>query len=134
MLARAKFATLMPIKKMNRAIKFYTKQLGGRLMYRASGAMKDDFASVKVAGTEIWLITPSKREKRTVSYSAFQVKDIKRVVKGLQKNGVKFDKAERMGADSKVDGPIAWEPWGASAFFSDPEGNLLMLWQNIPPM
>jgi predicted enzyme related to lactoylglutathione lyase len=133
MLGKAKFATLMPIKNMNRAIRFYTKSLGGKLQERATGAMKNDWASVKVAGEQIWLITPAKREKRTVAYSSFLVRDIKRTVKALTKSGVKFDPAERM-EGSKSEGPIAWMPWGGSAFFKDSEGNLLMLWQNIPPM
>ena len=134
MLGKAKFATLMPIKNMNRAIRFYTKSLGGKLQERATGAMKNDWASVKVAGEQIWLITPSKREKRTVAYSTFVVSDIKRTVKALTKSGVKFDKAEDMGPGTRIEGPIAYAPWGASAFFQDSEGNLLMVWQNFPPM
>jgi predicted enzyme related to lactoylglutathione lyase len=134
MLARSKFATLMPIRNMNRAIRFYTKSLGGKLQERASGAMRNDWASVRVAGESIWLITPSKREKRTVAYTAFLVRNIKPIVRGLQRRGVKFEKAERATPQTKIDGPIATEPWGSSAFFKDSEGNLLMLWQNNPPM
>jgi catechol 2,3-dioxygenase-like lactoylglutathione lyase family enzyme len=134
MLSRAKFATLMPIRNMNRAIRFYTKSLGGRVLMRAPGEMRDEWASVKVGSEEFWLITPSKREKRTVAYSAFMVGNIRNVVRGLAKKGVKFEKAERMSPETKIDGPIATEPWGKSAFFKDTEGNLLMLWQNVPEM
>ena len=37
-----------------------------------------------------------------------------------------------MGPKSRVEGPIAFETFGAAAFFKDPEGNLLMIWQNSP--
>jgi predicted enzyme related to lactoylglutathione lyase len=131
MLSKSGFATIMPIKDMNRAIKFYTTKLGGRLQMRADGPMKDFWASVKVAGHNVWLVKPMKREKRTVAYSTFLVKDIRRTVKGLVAGGVKFDKAEPMGPESKVVGPIAFDPFGASAFFKDTEGNLLMLWQDM---
>ena len=36
-----------------------------------------------------------------------------------------------MNHHTKVDGPIAYEEFGASAFFKDSEGNLLMLWQGF---
>ncbi|HTT34880.1 MAG TPA: VOC family protein [Thermoplasmata archaeon] len=128
-LSSAQLATLMPIRNMDRAVKFYTKMLGARVLMRGTGAMKNSWASVRVAGAEVWLITPSKREKRTLAYSTFLVRNIRSVVKKLQANGVKFSRAERSSKETRVEGPIAFEPWGAAAFFSDSEGNELMLWQ-----
>jgi catechol 2,3-dioxygenase-like lactoylglutathione lyase family enzyme len=124
----------MPVKDMDRAVKFYTKSLGGKLTYRGEGDMKDSMASVKLGKEEFWLITPESWEKRELSYSAFLVKNIKAAVKELEGKGVKFNPGEKMGKESKVEGPITYEPWGASAFFKDSEGNLLMVWQNNPPM
>ncbi len=134
MVSGAQLTPLIPIRNMNRAIKFYTKALGGRLLYRGRGAMRDSWASVKVGNAEAWLITPSKQEKRTLAYSVFVVKNIKAYVGKLQQNGVKFQRAERMGPKTKVVGPIAYEPFGAAAFFKDSEGNVLMIWQNTVPM
>ncbi len=132
MVAGVRMATLLPIRNMNRAIRFYTKTVGGKLISRMEGEMKDFWASVKVGDSEIWLITPEKREKRTLAYSTFVVKDIKAFVNGLKRKGVKFRRAERLGPETKLDGPIAYEPFGASAFFKDPEGNVMMVWQNHP--
>lgn len=126
--------SLIPIQNMNRAIKFYTKTLGGKLHYRGRGQMRDSWAALRVAGAELWFIRPEKREKRTLSYHTFLVKDIKRFVAKLKRAGVKFGKAEPMGKDSRIEGPIVFESFGASAFFKDTEGNLLMAWQNFPPM
>ena len=126
--------SLIPIRNMNRAIKFYTKVLGGRLHYRGQGQMKDSWAALRVAGAELWFVQPSKREKRALSYHMFLVKDIRRYVAKLKRAGAKFEKPDRMSKETRIDGPIAFEPFGASAFFKDSEGNLLMVWQNDPPM
>jgi catechol 2,3-dioxygenase-like lactoylglutathione lyase family enzyme len=119
---------------MNRAIKFYTKRLGGKLLYRGRGEMKDAFAGLKLGTHEVWLITPEKWERRDLAYSTLLVKNIKRYVAGLLKNGVRFQRAEKMGQESRIVGPITYAEFGASAFFKDSEGNLLMVWQNAVPM
>jgi catechol 2,3-dioxygenase-like lactoylglutathione lyase family enzyme len=134
MVSSTRLTTLMPIKDMSRAIKFYTKCLGAKVQYRGEGEMKDFFASLKLGNDEVWLIIPSKREKRTLAYTTFVVKNIKVFVNGLKRKGVKFQRAERISPDTKVEGPIAYESFGASAFFKDSEGNVLMVWQVGPGM
>ena len=130
MLSKANFASLVPIRNMNRALRFYTRTLGGSLNMRAPGDMKNSWASVNLGKSEFWLVKPDKNEKRDLAYSAFVVKDIKKTVEGLKRKKVRFLPAERMGADSKVDGPISYSPYGAAAILKDSEGNLLMLWEN----
>lgn len=134
MLSGARLATLIPIKNMDRAIKFYTQVVGGKLVYRGDGEMKDFWASLKLGNDEVWLVAPQKREKRTMAYSTFVVKNIKVFVNGLKRKGVKFQRAERISPETKLDGPIAYEAFGASAFFKDTEGNLMMVWQSSPAM
>lgn len=130
MLTKASFATMIPIRNMDRAIKFYRKALGGSLNMRAPGDMRNYWASVSVGKSEFWLIRPDKREKRDLAYSTFVVRDIKKTVAGLKKKGVRFLPGEKMGPDSKVEGPIVYSPYGAGAMFKDSEGNLFMLWEN----
>jgi len=125
----SKHATIVPIRNMDRAVKFYTGTLGGKVLQRMDGDMKDFWASVKVSGCEFWLVVPQEREKKELAYSVFMVDDIKAAVAELKGKGVKFRRGEKMGKDSKVEGPITYESFGASAFFKDSEGNLLMLWQ-----
>ncbi len=129
MLSEAGFATLVPIRNMRRAIRFYTSTLGGKLTMRGEGDMKDSWASMRVAKSHFWLIQPQRREKRELAYSTFIVKDIRRTVKSLKGKGVKFHRAEISGPETKVEGPISFDPWGAAAFFNDSEGNVLMIWQ-----
>jgi predicted enzyme related to lactoylglutathione lyase len=124
--------TLIPVRNMSRAIKFYSKSLGGRLRERATGRMRDYWASMKLADGEIWFVAPEKVEPRKLAYTLLQVKNIRSYVKKLQQSGVKFQRAERMNPDTKVVGPIAFDAVvGASAFFKDSEGNLLMVWQPV---
>jgi len=131
MFTKAKLATLVPVRDMKRAIKFYTKSLGGKLRFRGGGQMKNLFATLTIGENEIWLIIPEKREKRTMAYSTFMVKNIRAAVKELKGKAVRFQRAERMSAETKVEGPIAFESFGASAFFKDSEGNLMMIWQGF---
>ena len=133
MLSEAGFATLVPIRNMERAIKFYTEILGGSVNMRAEGEMKNYWASVNVGKSEFWLVKPEKREKRNLAYSTFVVKDIKKTVGNLKSKGVKFLRAEKTGPESTIEGPISFNPYGAEAFFKDSEGNLSMLWENKIP-
>ena len=133
MLSELGFATVVPIRNMNRALKFYTKTLGGSLNMQAPGDSKNSWASVSLGRTEFWLVRPEKYEKRVLAYSTFITKNIKKIVGGLKKKGVKFLRAEKMGPDSKIDGPISYSPiHGATAYFKDSEGNSLMLWEAPP--
>jgi len=125
------YATLLPVRNMDRAIKFYTETLGGKLLSRADGDMKDFWASIKVSKSEFWLISPPEKEKRTLAYSAFVVKDIRAAVADLKGKGIKFQRAEKNSKETKIEGPIMFDTIGAVAFFKDTEGNVLMLFQGV---
>jgi len=126
-----KHATLVPVRNMDRAVKFYTETLGGKLLHRMEGDMKDFWASVEVSGSDFWLVSPEEREKRELAYSVFMVDDINGIVAKLKGKGVKFNRGEKTDKDSRVDGPITYDSAGAEAFFKDSEGNLLMLYQGM---
>ena len=118
---------------MDRAVKFYTDTLGGKVLMRDTGDMKDFWASIKLSGSEFWLVSPEDKEKLELAYSVFTVEDIKAAVGDLKGKGVRFSRGEKTGKDSKVVGPITYDSFGAMAFFKDTEGNLLMLYQNMMP-
>lgn len=126
-----KHATLIPVRNMDRAVKFYTESLGGKVLHRMEGDMKDFWASLDVSGSEFWLVSPEEREKRELAYSVFMVDDIKGVVAKLKEKGVKFSRGEKTDKESRVEGPITYDSAGAAAFFKDSEGNLLMLFQGM---
>jgi uncharacterized glyoxalase superfamily protein PhnB len=128
------FVTLVPIRNMTRAIRYFTKQLGGKLVMRGTGDMRDGWASMRIAGHDVWLIAPDARESRKLAYTSLVVKDAKRYVKTLQQRGVKFQRAERMGPEWKIDGPLMISPYGSMAYFKDPEGNLWMVFESPDDM
>lgn len=115
MLSEAGFATLVPIRDMGRAIKFYTRTLGGRLMMRGLDEMKDYWASVRIGKSDFWLIQPQKREKRELAYSTFIVKDIRRTVKCLKGKGVRFHRAEIRWSRNEGRRPNILQPLGRSS-------------------
>jgi uncharacterized glyoxalase superfamily protein PhnB len=123
------FVTLVPIRNMSRAVRFYSKQLGGKVVMRGTGEMKNSWAAMRLAGHDIWLISPDKREKRSLAYMTLLVKNAKQYTQKLKRLGVKFERATRMGPDSEVDGSVTVTPYGSTAFFKDPEGNLWMVFQ-----
>jgi predicted enzyme related to lactoylglutathione lyase len=126
----ADFATLIPAKNVERAIKFYTEKLGGTLNMKAEGDMKDTWASINIGENEFWLSKPEKVENRELAYSTFMVDDIRKTVKELESKGVTFEPAEMMSeSDVKTEGPITITPHGSAVFFKDTEGNLLMVWE-----
>ena len=98
---------------------------------RAEGEWKNMWASIRIGKEDFWLVNPpEKREKKPeVAYSGFVVKDIKAEVGALKKRRAKFEKAEKSGMTTRVDGPIAYDAGGANAFLKDTEGNLLMLFR-----
>ncbi|MDA4130856.1 MAG: VOC family protein [Thaumarchaeota archaeon] len=129
MLSNASVAILVPIRDMNRAIKFYTGKLGGKLSMRGEGDMKNSWAGVRLAKQEFWLVSGAK--KAELAYSTFVVKDIKDTVHSLKKKNVRFLRAEKDSTTTKIEGPINMHTYGAEAFFKDSEGNLLMIWQGM---
>src|SRR5690348_14384565 len=108
MLSDADFITFVPIKNMDRAIKFYTEALGGKLTMKGEGDMEDSWASLKIGKANFWLIVPSEKEVRKLAYSSFLVKDIKATVADLKAKGVKFGRAEKATPDTKIEGPISY--------------------------
>jgi catechol 2,3-dioxygenase-like lactoylglutathione lyase family enzyme len=132
MLAKSDFATIVPVRNMDRAIRFYTKVLGGKLEMRAPGDMKDVWASIRIGKESFWLgPRDPKLKKLDYAFSTFIVKDIENEVRELRKKGARFQRAERNESTTKIKGPIGYSDFGAGAFFNDSEGNLLMLWQNV---
>jgi predicted enzyme related to lactoylglutathione lyase len=129
-----KSITLMPIQNMSRAIGFYTKSLGAKIRARGSRSMRDYWAELELCGSLFWLVKPSPRESRKLAYTTFMVRNIRTATSRLQAKGVRFQKGVATNSDSRVVGPVVYEPFGAAAYFKDSEGNLLMLWQNSSGM
>ena len=101
------------VRDLERSIAFYHEKLGLPLVSR------DYVARLDVDGVLFELVPAPKQENLSGTGNArlcFQVQEIKQAVAQLKDNGVQT-------SDIKA------EPGGLLAFFKDPDGNELCLWQ-----
>ncbi|WP_030183183.1 VOC family protein [Streptomyces sp. NRRL S-813] len=126
-LSRARVATRLPARDLDRARRFYAEKLGlepvderpGGLLYRCSGV---DFVVFRSMGS-----APG-----TFTQMAFEVDDIEAVVAELRRRGVVFEEVDAPGlrtrdgiADIEGNYPSKGARGERGAWFRDSEGNLL---------
>lgn len=109
--------TTIFVADMDRSIRFYTETLGLRLAQRFG----NHWAQVETGQLTIGLHpasaqNPAGRNGSITVGLAFST-PIEEAVSTLQQKGVKFQ------------GPIAQDNAGKMAYFEDPDGNLLYLWE-----
>jgi len=103
------------VGNMARAVKFYTKVLGLRLVKKYGNY----WADIKAPGIWIGLHGPHEKVRRAKSSGnmaiGFTVRDMDKAVLALQKKGIKVKRAQSQ--------------WGRLAEFKDPDGTDLYFWQ-----
>ena len=122
MLTDKKTYATLPTSDLARARTFYEDALGLRPeMVTEGGVMYGS------GGTQFF-VYPSRNKAGGHTQMSWLVKDIKAEVAGLKAKGVMFEEYDRPGiktVDSVVQsGPAVWTAW-----FKDPDGNLLGLTQ-----
>ncbi|MFI5684979.1 VOC family protein [Streptomyces sp. NPDC051636] len=130
-LARARVATRLPARDLDRARRFYRDRLGlepvderpGGLLYRCAGA---DFVVFRSTGA-----SPG-----TFTQMAFEVDDIETAVAELRRRGVVFEEVDAPGfrtrdgiAEIEGNYPSKGARGERGAWFRDSEGNLLGIGQ-----
>lgn len=133
-LARARVATRLPARDLDRARRFYREQLGlepvderpGGLLYRCAGA---DFVVFRSTGA-----SPG-----TFTQMGFEVDDLDAAVAELRRRGVVFEEVDAPGLRTRdgiaeVEGnyPSKGARGERGAWFRDSEGNLLGIGQPTP--
>ncbi|MFF4018501.1 VOC family protein [Streptomyces sp. NPDC001843] len=133
-LARARVATRLPARDLDRARRFYREQLGlepvderpGGLLYRCAGA---DFVVFQSTGA-----SPG-----TFTQMGFEVDDLDAAVAELRRRGVVFEEVDAPGLRTRdgiaeVEGnyPSKGARGERGAWFRDSEGNLLGIGQPTP--
>ncbi|ALO96341.1 glyoxalase [Streptomyces hygroscopicus subsp. limoneus] len=132
-LSRARVATRLPARDLDRARRFYAEKLGlypvderpGGLLYRCAGA---DFVVFRSTGA-----SPG-----TFTQMAFEVNDIEAAVTELRRRGVEFQEVDvpgfrTRGGIAEIEGnyPSKGARAERGAWFRDSEGNLLGIGQLI---
>jgi catechol 2,3-dioxygenase-like lactoylglutathione lyase family enzyme len=130
MVANSRISTTLPVVDMNRAKKFYRDTLGLRI--KMEDEMGVGFETN--AGCDIYLYqrSPTKADHTVL---AFEVENIESEVRELRNKGIKFEEYDIPEMHIRTVNGIAsytskdWET--KSAWFKDPEGNILSLVQMV---
>jgi catechol 2,3-dioxygenase-like lactoylglutathione lyase family enzyme len=118
MIKALKFVSI-PVSDQDRALEFYTKKLGFRVITDQpfDSAQRWIELGVGEGGAGVTLFTPEAHKDRVGSFTgiSFTSDDVMATWKEMAANGVEF-----------VSEPVQAE-WGTSAVFKDPDGNQFVL-------
>jgi predicted enzyme related to lactoylglutathione lyase len=109
----------VPVSDQDRALEFYTKKLGFRVITDQPMGPGQRWIEVGIgsSGTGLALFTPEGHEDRIGTFTgiSFVADDVPATWKELTARGVKFTQ------------PPKKESWGTSSIFVDPDGNQFVL-------
>ena len=123
-LSQARITTFLPVIDMNRARSFYEGKLG----FGTPDAPKPDGTlTYHVQDAMVALRPMEGGTKADYTALSFEVNDIEERVSSLEKAGVRFEDYDL--PDFKTVNHIATTPIGRSAWFKDPDGNTIAIFQ-----
>lgn len=115
---RIKFASI-PVSDQDRALRFYTEQLGFKVLTDQPFDDEQRWIELRIPGAEtsVVLFTPDEHRDRigTAQHITFMTDDVEQTWKELSARGVEF-----VGPPQKME-------WGTFAVFRDPDGNRFVL-------
>jgi catechol 2,3-dioxygenase-like lactoylglutathione lyase family enzyme len=124
-LAASSVSCILPVKDMARARRFYEQSLG----LAAADARPDGKFVYRVGATEIALFPRPEGTLATHTALSFRVADIGATVRALKARGVDFADYDLPGL--KTVDHVCVLGAEKAAWFSDPEGNILCLHEDI---
>jgi predicted enzyme related to lactoylglutathione lyase len=118
MIKRIKFLGI-PVRDQDRALRFYTENLGFRVLTDQQFSDTQRWIELSIPGAEtgVALFTPEGHEDRIGTFvnTSWEVDNVEKTYLALQARGVEFN------------GPPAKQPWGTFVIFKDSEGNQIVL-------
>lgn len=128
MLANSHISTILPVVEMDRARRFYEDKLG----LAPEGAHADgSFVMRSTDGGTLTLIPRPERQKAEYTALSFEVPDIESEIDDLERRGVTFEDYDLPGLKT-VNHVFATED-EKCAWFTDTEGNILCIHQELRP-
>jgi predicted enzyme related to lactoylglutathione lyase len=124
-LAGAEVTVILPVKELERARDFYVKQLG----LDAEGLAPDGKFVLRAKGTRVALMPKPGGTKAEHTAISFKVNDIAAEIQALKARGVSFHDYDLPGF--KTVNHVAVLGNEKAAWFSDPEGNILCLHEDL---
>ena len=125
MLTRAPVMTMLPVKDLERARDFYVNKLG----LEAEGLAADGKFVLRASGTKLGLIPKPEGTKAEHTAVGFEVEDVAAEIKALKGRGIMFHDYDFPGFKT-VDHMIEIGT-DRAAWFSDTEGNILCIHQDL---
>jgi catechol 2,3-dioxygenase-like lactoylglutathione lyase family enzyme len=125
MLTRAPVMTMLPVKDLERARDFYVNKLG----LEAEGLAADGKFVLRANGTKLGLIPKPEGTKAEHTAVGFEVDDVAEEIRTLKARGVAFHDYD-FPLFKTIDHMIVLGDEKA-AWFSDTEGNILCLHQDL---
>ena len=118
MIKGIKFVSI-PVSDQDRALEFYTKQLGFTVLTDQPFNDKQRWIELRIPGadTGVVLFTPEGHESRIGAFQSisFWTSNVQKTYDELSARGVEFVK------------PPKSESWGTSAIMKDPDGNVFVI-------
>ena len=126
MLGDKRVTTAIPVQDVDRARPFYEGLLGLKV---AGGPLADGSLEYECgAGTGVFTYpTAQNAGKSPATLAAWEVDDIGTTVKELRDRGVVFEEYDFPGL--KTEGGVATLPGARAAWFKDPDGNILNVFE-----
>jgi catechol 2,3-dioxygenase-like lactoylglutathione lyase family enzyme len=124
-LATAQVSCMLPVKDLARARRFYEDALG----LEPLGAKPDGKFVYRCGGTELALFPKPEGTKAEHTALSFRVADIGRAVAALRSRGVRFADYDLPGLKTVEHVCVLGSE--KAAWFSDPEGNILCLHEDV---
>ena len=125
MLQKSPFYVYLPARNIARARAFYEGTLGFTPAEEQAGGVSYEFAN----GTRCFLYPTPNAGTNHASQAFWQVADVEREVAELKRRGVTFEEYELPGM--KTVDSIATAGGAKTAWFKDPEGNILAIVQDV---
>ena len=128
MLQKSPMYAYIPVKNLARARQFYEQQLGFKPVRELGGGVTYEFGG----GTACFMYETPNAGTSKASQAFWEVEDIEQEVAELKRRGVKFEEYDMPGLKTKD--AIATSGGAKSAWFKDPEGNIMAVVQTLPAL
>lgn len=126
-LSTAAVTTILPVRDLDRAKRFYVESLG----LTGEGARPDGQYLLRAGdGSRLALFRKPEGTKAEHTAVSFAVDDLEAAIATLERRGVSFHDYDLPGF--RTIGHICTQPGERCAWFSDTEGNVLCLHQDVP--
>ncbi|MEA3195570.1 MAG: hypothetical protein QOD26_3903 [Betaproteobacteria bacterium] len=125
MLQKSPMYAYIPVKDVGRARQFYEQKVGLKPKEEVAGGVVYEFA----ANTACFMYPTPNAGTSRASQAFWQVDDVEREVAELKKRGVTFEDYDMPGMKTKEG--IAVAGGAKSAWFKDPDGNIMALIESL---